>query len=244
MIRLLALKELMKNVTVTEANMLACSSTAYCSMLSKLPYILPRRRWEDLLQAQLLSGMTSTQINSRLTEPVNKMKLSRIRRYPLMPEAEYIKEPNRILTQEITQAKQFYYGILKPLQFKEYELEDTYIKWFQIQMICRTAPLGLIYIHNEQVKAMLTIMQSLPAPSKGYFFQKYGSSSHICKIANATASNAKNYAVHDDSKCDRYVSEYEATINYVYDLLYRVRTVGIINDNLMEAVYEYPFTRP
>lgn len=244
MIRLLALKELMKNVTVSEANMLACSSTSYCEMLSKLPYILPRRRWEDLIQAQLLSGMSSTEINSRLDEPINRTKCSRIRKYPLMPEAEYILNPDQILTMTITQAQQFYYGVLKPLQFKEYELDDTYTKWFQVQQICRTAPLGLIYIHDEEVKAMLKIMQSLPEPSKGFFLQKCGSTARHCRMANTTTSNVKNFAVHDDSKNVKYSQEYEETITRVYDLIYRVRTVGIINDNLMEAAYEYSFTRP
>lgn len=244
MIRLLALKELMKNVTVEEANMLTCSSTSYCSMLSTLPYILPRRRWEELIQAQLLSGMSSTEINSRLTEPMNRMKCSRIRKYPLMPEAEYIKDPDTILTTTIVQAKQFYYHILKPLQFKEYELEDTYIKWFQVQQICRSAPLGLIYIHDEQVKDMLKLMQSLPEPSKGFFFQHCGQTARLCRIANTTTSNVKNFIPHDDSKLIKYSQEYTETINRVYDLIYRVRTVGIINDNLMEAAYEHSFTRP
>lgn len=235
----------MRNVKPEEATMLACGSTAYIKMFNVLPYMLPRRDSKELIQAQLLCGIKTGDINSRLEEPMNYTRISRIKHYPLMPEAEYIKAPDKILSNEVTIAIQFYLKILKPIQLPIYNPdEDTYLKWYQIQSICRGTMLSVIFIHDPDVSKMIRETQAARTASKGFIINTYGRTANICKLVHSAQSNVNNLYKKNDSDLVQLSYKYEMEIDKVYDFLYRIRVQGILNDKLMEAAYEYPFARP
>lgn len=242
MIRLVALRNVMQNVSAEQATMLSCGNSSYINLMKCLPNVLPYPTWYALVQAQLLSGIKPREINSRLDEPLNHTCLHRIRKYPEPPRAIYCLDEEKSLEYLIPTAKQFYYGILKPLQLPYYpHVEDEYMLWFWIRGLCRKAPLGLIFIQHERIREMITLMQSQPTGSKGFFLNRYGYTHELCKSVSVQQQTARNYKIVDDSKSIALATQYQKELEQVYELLYNIRTIGIMNDTLMEAGYEYIF---
>ena len=118
MIRLVALRDVMQNVSAEQATMLSCGNSSYINLMKCLPSVLPYPTWYALVQAQLLSGIKPREINSRLDEPLNHTCLHRIRKYPEPPRAIYCLNEEKSLEYLIPTAKQFYYGILKLCSFR------------------------------------------------------------------------------------------------------------------------------
>ena len=240
MIRLVALRNVLQNISAAQATMLSCGNSSYINLMKYLPNVLPYPTWYSLVKVQLLSGIKPREINSRLDEPLNHTCMHRIRKHPEIPQAIYCLDNNISLEFLLPTAKQFYYSVLKPLQLPYYpEVQDSYMLWFWIRSLSRNTPLGLIYIHDKDVNDMLKIMQSQPNGSKGFFLQRYGYTHELCKSIGVQQNTAKNYKIIDDSKSIELSEHYKKELERVYDLLYNIRTVGIVNDTLMEAGYEY-----
>lgn len=239
MIRLLAIRKIMEKVSAEEATMLCCGNTSYIELCTVLPWIFPKTDWRDLIQAQLLSGIKPRELNARLSEPLTNTQIHRIKKYGAFPEAEYIK-PGIVNTDLIiTVAKEFYYDILKPLQFSDYiEPPNDYIKWWLIKSKTRNSRLSSIYIHKESVLDMIKLMQSYPAGKKGEVLYELPATATLCRILGTTQSNVARFdKVYDDAG-HQAANKYSNELCEVWDLLYRIRTIGIINDNFMEASYE------
>ena len=237
MIRLLALREVMKHTTAEPATALCCGNTAYIELMKLLPNVLPKQTWYDLVQAQLLSGIKPRHLNERLEEPIPKSKLYRIKHYPCFPDAEYIN-PEVSLDMYIPIAQQFYNNILKPLQLPDYiPIEDDYMMWYFIRSICRSSALSLIYVRDEKIMDMIRVMQAQPEGHAGYFLSKYGYDSAHTRAVGVRQQGAHNYTVIPDDAGERACKKYRAQLEEVYDLLYNIRCKGIVNDNLMEGRY-------
>ena len=239
MIRLLAIRRVMEQVSAEEATMMCCGNTSYIELCKLLPWIFPKSDWRDLVQAQLLSGIKPRELNSRLSEPLTNTQIHRIKRHGVFPEAEYIKAGTLNTDLIITVAKEFYYNVLKPLQFSDYvEPPNDYIKWWLIKSKARGSVLVNMYIHNERILKMLKLMQSHPAGRKGEVFYEMPATSTLCRMLDTTHSNVSKFDKVYDEPGHKAAKEYSKELNEVWDLLYRIRTIGIINDNLMEATYE------
>ena len=229
----------MEQVTAEEATMLCCGNSSYIEMCKVLPWLYPKNDWRDLIQTQLLSGIKPRLINARLQEPLTNTQIHRIKKYCVFPEAEYIRTGLLNSDLIITVAKEFYYNILKPLQFKDYiEDPNDYIKWWLIKSKARSSPLVSIYVHNEPVLEMLKTMQSYPIGTKGEVFYELPATATLCRMLDTTQSNVAKFEKVYDEAGHKAAKQYHAQLEEVWDLLYRIRTIGIINDNLMEATYE------
>ena len=238
MIRLLALREVMKNVTAEQATQLCCGNSQYIALCKALPWVFPRTDWRELIQAQLLSGIKPRYINARLETTYTNVQMSRIRKHPTRPEAEFIKKPDAYMEDYITLGRQFYYNVLRPLQFQAYPDGLTpYALWWLIRTKVRNSTLPLMYIHDETITEMFKIMQSQPASSKGNFLKEMGTSAEVCRMVNTTQSNVKNFNIIPDD-AGNISQKYIQQLEEVFALMYNVRTIGIINDDLMEAKYE------
>lgn len=238
MIRLLALRKLLETTTAEEATMLCSGCTSYVDLCKILPWIYPKEDWRDLIQAQLLSGIKPRYINDRLEEYLTPVQISRIRKHPLMPEAEYVRgELDTELC--ITIAKEFYYKVLKPLQFKEYiDPPNAFTKWWLIKSKVRDSMLPIIFIHKKPIVEMFKVMSSHPAGRIGEFLNEVPHSATVCHMLGIAPTNARNYTSYKDDRGKEAASQYVEELDYVWNFLYKIRTIGIINDALMEAKYE------
>lgn len=239
MIRVLAVRRIMEQVTAEEATMLCCGNTSYIELCKLLPWVYPRKDWRDLVQAQLLSGIKPRHINMRLEEPLTNTQIHRIKKYYTLPEAEYVRDGILNIDLITTVTKEFYYNVLKPLQFTDYiEPPNAFVKWWLIKSKVRSSPLVSIYIHNEPILEMLKLMQSHPAGRKGEILYELTPTSDVCRMLDIEQSNVSKFEKLYDSAGHKAAQLYSTQLDEVWDLLYRIRTIGIINDNLMEATYE------
>lgn len=229
----------MEQVSAEEATMLCCGNSSYIELCKLLPWIYPKKDWRDLVQAQLLSGIKPRLVVSRQEEPMTNTQIHRVRKYHSIPEAEHIKATDINTELVTTVAKEFYYHILKPLQFEDYvEPPNEFVKWWLIKSKARNSALVSIYIHNEPVLEMLKLMQSHPTGTKGEVFYEMQPTATLCRMLNTTQSNVSKFEKVYDKAGHEAAKKYTAQLDEVWDLLYRIRTIGIINDNLMEAEYE------
>lgn len=234
----------MENVSAEEATLLSIGSTSYIELCKLLPWVFPKDDWRDLVQAQLLSGMKPRHINARLAEPLTQTQLCRIRRFSRMPEAEYIKDNLESLEDFIPITQQFYANILKPLQFQDYAPDLTpYAKWWLVKSKARTSALALMYIQDTEKSELITLMQSMPAGNKGEMLQELGTASVVCRMLETTQSNCGKFQNLTDPRGHELALKYEEPISEIWDLMYRIRTQGIMNDALMEGRYANIFTR-
>lgn len=244
MIRVLAIRKIMEHVSAKEATMLCCGSSSYIELCKLLPWVYPKKDWRDLVQAQLLSGIKPRLVNARLQEPLSNTQIHRVKKHCVLPEAEYIKSSTTNTELITTVAKEFYYNILKPLQFEDYiEPPNEYIKWWLIKSKARNSALVSMYIHNEPVLEMLKLMQSHPTGTKGEVFYELEPTATLCRMIGTTQSNVSKFEKVYDKPGHEAAKRYTKQLDEVWDLLYRIRTIGIINDDLMEAKYEDIFRR-
>ena len=244
MIRLLALRKVMENVSAEEATLLSIGSTSYIALCKLLPWIYPKEDWRDLVQAQLLCGIKPRHINARLSEPLTQTQLCRIRRFSRMPEAEYVKDDLASLDEYITVTQQFYANILRPLQFQDYAPNLTpYAKWWLVKSKARESALAIIYIQDQAKSELITLMQSMPAGNKGEMLCELGTSSVVCRMLNTTQSNCGKFQTLTDPRGHELALQYEQQVSEIWDLIYRIRIQGIMNDALMEGKYADIFTR-